>query len=148
MKRQTPRAARHRHRWLVAAVPLAFFGACFSKSAMDAAALSTSGYKPEVGSPTRYFASRARDGMSPEQVAAALPRPARIERFIAPQPGADSVLLERYVYTSGIGRWDADIYYERGGGVVDVHGQDAPALTGARPVTAAEADAWRHEPVR
>ena len=148
MKQPTPRVAGRRHRWLVAAVPLAFFGACFSKSAMDAAALSTSGYKPEVGSPTRYFSTRARDGMSPEQVAAALPSPTRIERFIAPQAGADSVLVERYVYTSGIGRWDADIHYERGGGVVDVHAQDAPALVGARPVTAAEANAWRHEPVR
>lgn len=132
-----------RRRWFVVAAALALFGAWFAKSAMDAAALSAAGYAPEVGSPTRYFAARARAGMSPEQVAAALPPPTRIERFIAPRAGGDSVLLERYVYTRGIGRWDADIHYERGGGVVDVHAQDAPALDGARPVTAAEADAWR-----
>ena len=143
-----PPVIGRRYRWLVAAVPLALFGACFAKSAMDAAALSGAGYVPEVGSPTRYFATRARDGMSPEQVAAALPPPTRIERFIAPQAGGDSVLLERYVYTRGFGRWDADIYYGRRGGVVDVYGQDAPGLRGARPVTAAEASAWRHPPVR
>ena len=124
-------------------MPLVLFGAWFAKSAMDAAALSAAGYAPEIGSPTRYFAGRARAGMLPEQVAAALPPPTRIERFVAPQAGRDSVLIERYVYTSGIGRWDAYIYYERGGGVVDVQAQDEPALEGARPVTAAEADAWR-----
>lgn len=140
--------AGRRYRWLVAAVPLALFGAWFVKSAMDAAALSAAGYAPEVGSPTRYFAARARAGMLPEQVAAALPPPTRIERFIAPQAGRDSVLLERYVYTSGIGRWDASIYYERGGGVVDVDAQDEAAPGGARPVTAAEADAWRRRSVR
>jgi len=148
LTQRAPRTAGRRKRWLVAAVPLALFGACFTKSGMDAAALSSAGYRPEVGSPTRYFASLARDGMSPAQVAAALPRPARIERFVAPRAGADSVLLERYVYTSGIGRWDADIYYERGGGVVDVHAQDAPGVAGARPVTSAEADAWRRGAVR
>jgi hypothetical protein len=131
-----------RQRWLVAALPLALFGGCFAKSAMDAAALSSSGYKPEVGSPTRYFAALARPGMSPAQVAAALPAPARVERFIAPRPRADSVLLERYVYTKALGRWEADIYYARDGGVTDVYAQDAPALRGARSVTAAEAEAW------
>ena len=147
MQRIPPGAGR-RHRWLVAAVPLALFGACFAKNAMDAAALSGAGYVPEVGSPTRYFAAHARAGMSPEQVAAALPPPTRIERFIAPRAGRDSVLLERYVYTRGIGRWEADIYYGRRAGVIDVYAQDAPGLDGARPVTAAEADAWRHRPGR
>ncbi len=143
-----PPSPARRHRWLVAAVPLALFGGCFAKNAMDAAALSSAGYSPEVGSPTRYFSGHARTGMTPEQVAAALPAPTRIERFVAPRPGADSVLLERYVYTSGIGRWNADIHYERGGGVVGVHAEDAPGLDGARPVTAAEAEAWRRGAVR
>lgn len=143
----TPVAGR-RYRWLVAAAPLALFGACFAKTAMDAAALSAAGYVPEIGPPTRHFAARARDGMSPEEVAAALPPPTRVERFIAPRAGEDSVLLERYVYTRGIGRWDADIYYRRGGGVIDVYAEDAPGLGGARPVTAAQADAWRRGPLR
>lgn len=145
---RTPPVAGRRHRWLVAAVPLALFGAWFAKSAMDAAALSGAGYAPEVGSPTRYFAAHARDSMSPAQVAAALPPPTRIERFIAPRAGADSVLLERYVYTRGLGRWEADIYYGRSDGVIDVYAQDAPDPRGARPVTAAEADAWRNPAVR
>jgi hypothetical protein len=133
-----------RHRWLIAALPLSLFGGCFAKSAMDAAALSGSGYKPEFGSPTRYFGALARDGMSPAQVAAALQAPARVERYVAPKARADSVLVERYVYTKGLGRWAADIYYTRDGGVIDVYAQDAPALRGARPVTAAEAEAWRN----
>lgn len=115
---------------------------------MDAAALSAAGYVPEVGSPTRYLAAVARAGMSPAQVAAALPPPTRIERFIAPRAGGDSVLVERYVYTRGVGRWDADIYYGQGGGVSEVYAQDAPELGAARAVTAAEADAWRHRPAR
>ena len=115
---------------------------------MDAAALSAAGYAPEVGSPTRYLTIHVRPGMVPEQVAAALPAPTRIERFVVPRAGGDSVLLERYVYARGFGRWDADIHYARGGGVVEVHGQGAPAPAGARPVTAAEADAWRQRPAR
>jgi hypothetical protein len=135
--------AGQRRPWLWIAVPLVLFGACFAKNAMDAAALSAAGYIPASGSPTHYFAARVRHGMSPEQVAATLPPPTRIERFIAPRAGADSVLLERYVYRRGLGRWDAHISYARGGGVVDVRAQDAPGLDGAREVTAAEAEAWR-----
>jgi hypothetical protein len=73
-----------------------------------------------------------------------MPAPTHIERYIAPLSGGpDSALLERYVYRRGLGRWPVYVYYRRGGGVIDVYTQDAPSLSGARSVTAPEAERWR-----
>jgi hypothetical protein len=111
-----------------------------------ARALAAAGYRAERdGYVQTFFAARAPLGATPAQVAAAMPRPAVVERYVAPTSGGpDSTLLERFIYRRGLGSWPVHVYYVRGGGVVDVYAQDGwPSLRGARRVTAAEAEGWR-----
>ena len=128
---------------LLSAGGLLVVGACFAKHAADKAALRAAGYRSSSESETEFFATRARPGLTPAQVARALRPPSRVERFISPVSGGDSVLLERYVYTRGIGSWPVYIYYTRGGGVNDVYAQDVPSTNGSRSVSADEAEEWR-----
>ncbi len=136
-------------RLLVSALVLAGAGTIYAWFQGPAWALARAGYREDrAGAPQAYFAARARPGSVPAAVAAAMPRPAAIERYITPVTGgSDSMLVERYVYRAGLGTWPVDVYYVRGGGVVGLYAQDQrPSLRGARPVTAADAERWRVGP--
>lgn len=117
-----------------------------AKGAADASALAAAGFLKHSGlSPQAYFSSCIRAGVKPRDVARCTPPGASIDRFVSPISGSgDSVLLERYTYHAwSVGRWPVQIYYIRGGGVDDYYAQDSwPSLSGARPVTAAEAERW------
>ena len=133
----------------IAAVAVLLIGGWLAKAQADAAAFDAALAAAGCGAARAVacFSERARAGLTPAEVARALPAPARIERYVAPVGGGpDSVLLERYVYRRGLGSWPIYIYYARGGGVVDVYAWDVPGLGGARAVSAAEAERWRRWP--
>ena len=107
------------------------------------AALREAGYVPERDTnPDRYFGRFVRTGMRAESVAAAMPRASAIERYVVEVAGADSMLVERYVYRRWPGRWPVDVYYRPGGVVADLYAWDHASLKNGRRVTEEEARAW------
>ena len=126
---------------LVALVVLA----ALLKIAANSAALSATGFRRDRGeSVQEYFDTCIRRGAQPQQVAQCMPKGASVDRFISRTVDNDSVLLERYTYRAyAIGSWPVQIYYDRGGGVVDSYAQDSwPSINKARPVNASEAYQW------
>jgi hypothetical protein len=92
--------------------------------------------------PATFFTGRVHAGMSLKQVAAMMPGPTRIERYIVPTVG-DSSLLERYIYRLATTDWPVDVYYDRRGEVVDLYFADNPNVARSlRSMSADEAAAW------
>ena len=110
---------------------------------VNEAALRTSGYdKARDGNPDSYFDQFAKRGLSPESVAAAMPHPAEVQRYVVPVAGSDSMLVERYMYRRGVGSWPVDVYYGLDREVRDLYAWDHASLQGGRRVNEAEARAW------
>ena len=112
------------------------------------AALRSTGYiHARDTNPDQYFGRRARVGMIPDSVAAAMPRPTSIERYLIEIAGGDSMYVERYIYRRGIGQWPVDVYYDRSGRVLDLYAWDHASLKRGRRVSEDEARAWVFPPL-